>query len=760
MAEKILNTRIALKVDTLEKWNASSIVLKKGELAIATTAITEATGATTPVTMIKVGEGDKTFSQLPWALHAKASDVLAACKTEDGLKAFVNGVIANAGIATNEALKTLSDKVTEAEGDIDDLEAAVALLNGNAETAGSVAKAIADAIAALKLDETYDAKGAAAAAQTAAIAAAKTETENQIKALNVDDTAVEGQYVSSVKEVEGKIVVSRAALPVDTLVEGSANGTVKFNGTDVAVHGLGSAAYTNSDAYDAAGSAEAAQTAAIAAAKTETEKQVKALADGAVATNTAAIATLNGEGEGSVKKAVADAKSALQQEIDAINNGESGVLATAKKYTDDEIDKVEASIKGITDDYLKSEDKTALQNLITAEEDRATGIESGLNNRITTIEEDYLTSEDKNDLQTQINTIMNNPDAEGAINSINEFTKYVEEHGEIAEGFRADINKNKDDIAALTTTVGENKTAADNAIKGINERLDAALGEGETSVASQISTAKQEAIDAAANDATTKANKALDDAKAYADQAELDAVATANSNTAEVLKSYYTKTEADAAFMDATETGAAIDTKIAELKLGETYEPVGAETRAKSYADGLIAGLDVTDAAVAGQYVSAVNEVDGKIEVSRETLPTYTLATGDNNGTVKFNGTEVAVKGLGSAAYKAEGDFATAAQGALAATALQAADITTGSANGTIAVKGTDVAVKGLGSAAYTESSAYATKDQGDKADSALQSIAVGTGLKISDKAENKQTIDIDETVVFVFNCGDSTTVI
>lgn len=39
--------------------------------------------------------------------------------------------------------------------------------------------------------------------------------------------------------------------------------------------------------------------------------------------------------------------------------------------------------------------------------------------------------------------------------------------------------------------------------------------------------------------------------------------------------------------------------------------------------------------------------------------------------------------------------------------AVQLADVTSGSANGTIAVKGTDVAVTGLGSAAYTDSSAY-----------------------------------------------------
>lgn len=40
------------------------------------------------------------------------------------------------------------------------------------------------------------------------------------------------------------------------------------------------------------------------------------------------------------------------------------------------------------------------------------------------------------------------------------------------------------------------------------------------------------------------------------------------------------------------------------------------------------------------------------------------------------------------------------------------------------------------------------------KADSALQEITAGTGLKVSDKSANKQQIDFDETVTFIFNCG------
>ena len=151
------------------------------------------------------------------------------------------------------------------------------------------------------------------------------------------------------------------------------------------------------------------------------------------------------------------------------------------------------------------------------------------------------------------------------------------------------------------------------------------------------------------------------------------------------------------------------------------YEVAGAAAAA-------VAALDKADSAQAGQYVSAVSQENGIITVTRAQLPAAaTLVEGTANGTVKFNGTDVPVHGLGSAAFTESGDYATAAQGALADTALQKADITTGSANGTIAVEGTDVAVKGLGTAAYTASTAYATAAQGTKADEAHAALTWGT---------------------------------
>ena len=80
-----------------------------------------------------------------------------------------------------------------------------------------------------------------------------TKTE-LLTALNVEDGAEEN-VIETVK-VNGS-ALTPATKAVDILiVEGATNGTLAVNGTDVAVHGLGSAAYTDSTAYDAAGTAQ------------------------------------------------------------------------------------------------------------------------------------------------------------------------------------------------------------------------------------------------------------------------------------------------------------------------------------------------------------------------------------------------------------------------------------------------------------------------------------------------------------------------
>lgn len=122
------------------------------------------------------------------------------------------------------------------------------------------------------------------------------------------------------------------------------------------------------------------------------------------------------------------------------------------------IEAVDNAVSTISADYLKSTDKTELEGKINAKADQ-TALDAEVSARETAV----------SGLQNQINTIMSNPDAEGAINSINEFTQYVADHGTIADGMRTDINKNKDDISAMDTAY----KAADTELSGRLDILEA-----------------------------------------------------------------------------------------------------------------------------------------------------------------------------------------------------------------------------------------------------------------------------------------------
>lgn len=197
----------------------------------------------------------------------------------------------------------------------------------------------------------------------------------------------------------------------------------------------------------------------------------------------------------------------------------------------------------------------------------------------------------------------------------------------------------------------------------------------------------------------------------------------------------------------------------------------------ETFVTNAINALDVKDTAVANQYVSQVVETDGKIAVTRESLPVTSVTEGAGNGTIAVNGTDVNVHGLGSAAYTDAADYEVAGAAAAAVAALDKADsakagqyvsavsqengvitveratlpsapeITTGNTNGTIKVGEKEVAVAGLKSAAYTDASDYATATQGAKADTAVQEITEGT---------TNGTILVDSTPVAVHGLGSA----
>ena len=147
---KTLNTKIALRYDSYENWIANDPILLKGELALAAVTVAQDGNVEhVPSVLIKCGDGTHKYSELDY-VFAKAADVVAAAKSESALTTFVNNVISNAGIATDEAMTALAGRVTTAEGEIDALQGLVG------DTA--VATQIQNKIDTLKLSETYAAK--------------------------------------------------------------------------------------------------------------------------------------------------------------------------------------------------------------------------------------------------------------------------------------------------------------------------------------------------------------------------------------------------------------------------------------------------------------------------------------------------------------------------------------------------------------------------------------------------------------------------
>lgn len=118
-------------------------------------------------------------------------------------------------------------------------------------------------------------------------------------------------------------------------------------------------------------------------------------------------------------------------------------------------------------------------------------------------------------------------------------------------------------------------------------------------------------------------------------------------------------------------------------------------------------------------------------------VQSVSLASGAANGTVRINvdgnSQTASVTGLGSAAYTDADTYATSEQGEKADTAIQSVSLSGGVANGTVqltidGVGQSEVAVTGLNSAAYSSTSEFATAAQGTKADSAVQTVLINPG--------------------------------
>ena len=649
MAEKILNTRIALKVDTLERWNASTLPLKKGELAFATVAATAGTGLTEPVVMVKIGEdGVKTFKDLAWNFYAKASDVVSACKSEASLKTFIANEIKVIDLDTNAEFKALADSV--------------AILKGDAATAGSLAHAIAGVNADIEALEKYvgtipnGEDGQPLAESVVAYVNKKTDgiaTSGNLEALAGRVTAAEGE-IDALQEASAKHALQADLEAVDAKF-------ADYTKTADLPTDLGD--FTNTAGY--------AKTADVNTALDKKADKTQVATD--IANAVAPLATteaLNGV------KTTAEA-AAVKTEVEAALDLKANKADVEKMYTNTQIDGFIQDAK----DYADAND--AKYHVEYDSENKKIKLVAGA---------------DANKMEIDATAFIK----DGMISNVT-------------------IGTDNDLVITFNTDAGK-----EDIVLPLDQLVDIYTGVAGDRITVSVS-----------ND----------------DKISADLVAGS------ISKNYL-------------DTGVQASLGKADTALQEHQDISHLAVKTDVATDIAKAVKELADGAVAD------NAAD--IEDINDTLATY-----------------------GDIVTRNASEFATAAQGALADTALQKADITTGNTNGTIKVGDTEVAVKGLGSAAYTESSAYdaagaadavatnltkletekvnvnaaaiktindtlathgdivthdvdefATAAQGAKADSALQEITTteNGGLKVT----NKNQIDIDETVVFVFDCGDS----
>lgn len=309
MATTTLSTRITLKYDTLANWNASEFILKKGEVAICSLAAGEtAEQSTPPAILLKVGDGTHKFSELPWA-SGLAADVYGWAKAPTKPSYTPSEVGADAAGAAAGALQSAKDYTDQQIGALP-AQAEYTLETGSADGSvvlkkdgvavgdPAVIKGFADLLKAAVFNEyktTNDqavkaAADAAAAAQTAANQAQTTADGKYSKpegGIGIDDLSAGvkaslAKADSAIQDISGKqdkltpgnnisianntISVTglgtaafkntgdfataaqgaKADSAVQSVAEGSQNGYISVDGTDVAVKGLKALAFKES----------------------------------------------------------------------------------------------------------------------------------------------------------------------------------------------------------------------------------------------------------------------------------------------------------------------------------------------------------------------------------------------------------------------------------------------------------------------------------------------------------------------------------
>ena len=275
---------------------------------------------------------------------------------------------------------------------------------------------------------------------------------NAIAKLDVDAKA--GDYVTSISQVDGKIEATMGTFAFDA--EGSAaqalqdakdyaDGKFQIAG-NYEEAGAAAAVQGNLDTEVLrAKAAEEANAAAIKAEKARMDAFMLSAEVGEAAVDTLkeiqSYITSDGTAAAKMAEDITTAQAAAdkaQGEVDALEGVVAGVKATAEAAATKDALQAEilradaaekanaASIKAISDDYLKASDKTALEGQISAEATTARAAEKANADAIKAISDDYLKGADKTELQGNIDAKVAQSDYDTKVAELASFWEWEE----------------------------------------------------------------------------------------------------------------------------------------------------------------------------------------------------------------------------------------------------------------------------------------------------------------------------------------------
>lgn len=318
--------------------------------------------------------------------------------------------------------------------------------------------------------------------------------------------------VAATESTKASLALADSALQASGITTGGDNGTIAVNGSDVAVKGLGSAAYTNANAYDVNGAAADALTAATK----YTDDEISAVTD--------LINTVNSGRTYSITRTTTGLAENVREKYTLVDGNNNKAGEDILIYKDSSLKNVELSGQTLMFTYILANDSESVVGVdvssFLSESEFGNGLEVVdhiVKVKVDSASESYLTVSNNGVKLSGINSKLDEKLNVSIYNSytastntkidtlqsgktdVSVFEAHTATTSQLHSTLSSDINGVRNTLTAHTqnfnTYSGETKTVLD----GIESRLSAITDNAVTSVASSANTINVSNTDGAVN---------------------------------------------------------------------------------------------------------------------------------------------------------------------------------------------------------------------------------------------------------------------